>query len=156
MEGNMGVRVLTMGTFDTIHAGHIGLFTQCRRLAGDGDVVVAVNTDEFVTKYKGHPPLVSYASRSAVISQLRNVTEVVKNKGDWEQPHLIEQVMPNILVVGDDWAAKDYLTQINVTQKWLDDRNIQLCYVPRTGDWSSTAIKSSLSRIVNTNDQPHR
>lgn len=146
----MGVRVLTMGTFDTIHAGHLGLFKQCRRLAGDGDVVVAVNTDEFVTKYKNHPPLVPYSSRAAVIAQLRDVTEVVKNTGGPDQPYLIQKVMPDVLVVGDDWAAKDYLTQINVTQKWLDDHNIQLCYVPRTGDWSSTGIKSSLRSIVNT------
>jgi len=136
------MRVLTMGTFDTIHAGHIGLFNQCRRLAGDSEVIVAVNTDEFVTSYKGKPPLVPYASRAAVIQTLRTVNRVVPNYGGWQQPLLIAQVAPDILVVGDDWAAKNYLEQINTTQQWLDSKNIQLCYVPRTGNWSSTAIKS--------------
>lgn len=144
----MGVRVLTIGTFDTLHAGHIGLFNQCRRLAGDGTVIVGVNGDEFVEKYKGAAPLVPYTSRTAVIRALRQVDEVVGNLIDWAQYEVIRQANPDILVVGDDWAKKDYLTQIGVSQQWLNDRNIQLCYVPRTGDWSSTEIKRGLDRTT--------
>lgn len=136
------VRVLTIGTFDTIHAGHIGLFRQCRRIAGPvGQVIVGINSDEFVEKYKGAAPLVPYVSRAAVITAIRGVDQIVKNKTHLGQAELIEQARPDVLVVGQDWALKNYLTQLGIGQRWLDERNIQLCYVPRTGDWSSTEIK---------------
>ena len=139
----MDVRVLTIGTFDTIHAGHVGLFTQCRRLAGIlGHVIVGINSDEFVKKYKGATPLVPYESRATVIAALRMVDSVVKNDTHTDQATLIEQAHPDVLVIGQDWALKDYMAQLGITQTWLDERNIQLCYVPRTGDWSSTGIKS--------------
>ena len=137
------MRVLTIGSFDTIHAGHIGLFNQCRRLAGPlGQVIVGINSDDFVKKYKGAPPLVPCTSRAAVIAALKTVDQVVINKTHLGQANLIKQARPDILVVGQDWALKNYLAQLGIGQPWLDKNNIQLCYVPRTGDWSSTAIKS--------------
>jgi len=140
------MRVLTIGTFDTIHAGHIGLFNQCRRMAGTlGHVTVGINSDAFVEAYKGAPPLVPYTSRAAVIAALRTVDEVVSNDTRLKQGELIEQARPDLLVIGQDWALKNYLNQLAIGQSWLDDRNIQLCYVPRTGDWSSTAIKAGQS-----------
>ena len=137
------MNVLTIGTFDTIHAGHVGLFTQCKRLAGSlGNVTVGINSDQFVEKYKGAKPLVPYSSRAAVIAALSMVDRVVKNTTHLGQAALIEDAHPDILVVGQDWALKNYLAQLGIGQSWLDARNIQLCYVPRTGDWSSTEIKN--------------
>lgn len=138
----MDMRVLTIGTFDTIHAGHIGLFMQCRRLAGPlGHVTVGINTDTFVEKYKGAAPLVPYASRAAVIGALSMVDSVVMNYAHDSQATVIRNATTDLLVIGQDWALKDYLSQLGITQQWLDEQNIQLCYVPRTGDWSSTEIK---------------
>lgn len=140
----MDMRVLTLGTFDTIHAGHVGLFHQCRRLAGpDGEVVVAVNSDEFVEYYKGAPPLIPYESRAVVIANLNMVDLVVENNNHRDQANLIDEMMPDLIVVGQDWALKDYVGQLGITQEWLDTRDIQLCYVPRTGHWSSTGIKTT-------------
>lgn len=140
------MRVLTVGTFDTLHAGHIGLFRQCRRLAGPvGQVIVGINSDDFVKRYKGTTPLVPYESRATVIAALTMVDQVVINDTHTEQANLIENARPDLLVIGQDWALKDYLAQLGVTQAWLDEKNIQLCYVPRTGDWSSTEIKRGQS-----------
>lgn len=140
------MRVLTVGTFDPLHAGHIGLFRQCRRLAGpEGEVTVGINSDEFVAHYKGAAPLVPYESRATVIASLRMVDRIVRNASHTTQAHLIEQAHPDILVIGQDWALKDYMAQLGISQQWLDARDIQLCYVPRTGDWSSTAIKRASS-----------
>lgn len=137
------MKVLTIGTFDTIHAGHVGLFKQCRRLAGPlGEVIVGINSDSFVKHYKGATPLVPYASRATVIASLRMVDRVVENDNHDNQWHLIQEAHPDLLVIGQDWALKDYMAQLGITQRWLDEHNIQLCYVPRTGDWSSTEIKN--------------
>lgn len=138
------MRVLTLGTYDLIHIGHLGLFAQCREIAGaEGQVIVAVNTDQFVTQYKGRPPVIPSAHRLAVIAALRQVDEAHLNLGGDTQPDLIEQVAPDVIVVGDDWADRDYLAQICVTPAWLDSRGIRVRYVPRTGDHSSTAIRAN-------------
>ena len=104
--------------------------------------MVAVNTDAFVEKYKHRTPLIPFTHRMQVISELRTVDEVFANYGDDNQPPLIEHVRPDCIVIGEDWANNNYLHQIGITQRWLDDRNIQLCYVPRTGDWSSAEIRT--------------
>lgn len=138
------MRVVTVGTFDTIHAGHIGLFKQCRNLGGtDPTLIVGINSDQFVAQYKGRAPLVPYESRAAVIANLRMVDGIFQNNIDWNQPQTIAAQNPDILVVGEDWANNGYLEQIKATPKWLTDNRIQLCYVPRTGHWSSTAIKAN-------------
>jgi cytidyltransferase-like protein len=138
------MRVLTLGTFDPPHPGHVGLFAQCRRIAQGGEVVVAVNADQFILNYRGKAPLMTETDRAGVIAGFRDVDTVVINRQLLGQPMLIESVAPDCIVIGQDWALKDYLGQLRITQGWLDDRNIQLCYVPRTGDWSSTEIKSAV------------
>lgn len=135
------MNVLTLGTFDTLHLGHLHLFETCAVLAGiGGTVTVSVNTDEFVTRYKAGP-LMTYEERAAVIRALRVVDEVVLNDGT-DQAALIETVSPDLIAIGSDWATRDYYGQLGITQDWLDERGIVLAYVPRVGGWSSTNVKS--------------
>lgn len=134
-------RALTLGSFDPLHAGHLGLFAQCRRIADE--LVVAVNCDQFILTYKGHLPFMDHDGRMALIGALSMVDDVRLNLGDEFQATLIDEVAPDVIVVGEDWAKRNYLTQLNITQEWLDRRGIQLVYVPRTGDWSSSALKGN-------------
>lgn len=134
-------RALTLGSFDPLHAGHLGLFAQCRRIADE--LVVAVNCDQFIYTYKGHLPFMNHDGRMALIGALSMVDDVCLNLGDEFQPALIDEIAPDVIVVGEDWAKRNYVTQLCITQDWLDDRGIQLVYVPRTGDWSSSALKAT-------------
>jgi cytidyltransferase-like protein len=129
-----------------LHPGHLGLFQWCAHIAREGEVTVAVNTDEFVTQFKRRPTN-SLAERMAMVSAIRGVDNVIENDGK-HQRGLIARLNPDIIVVGSDWARKDYLAQIDVTQDWLDQTNIALAYVPRTGDWSSTEIRGRLTDAV--------
>jgi glycerol-3-phosphate cytidylyltransferase len=139
--------VYTGGTFDLFHSGHVAFLKSCRRIAGsDGRVVVSLNTDEFISAYKGKPPIMSFAERKAVLMGCRYVDSVVVNVGDADSKPAIENVIPDFIVIGDDWAKKDYYAQMQFTQDWLDGQGIQLCYVPYTVGVSSTDIKA---RIVN-------
>jgi glycerol-3-phosphate cytidylyltransferase len=142
----MGV-VYTGGTFDLFHSGHVAFLRSCKRIAGkDGRVVVSLNTDEFIAAYKGKPPIMSYDERKAVLMACRYVDAVVDNIGGVDSKPAILNVIPDFVVIGDDWAKKDYYAQMQFTQEWLDGNKIQLCYVPYTVGVSSTEIKA---RIVN-------
>lgn len=128
-------KVLTIGSFDILHFGHIDFLRSCQRL---GELTVGVNTDEFIQRFKPKPTL-SYEERTYALEQVGFTT--IKN--DSAGKELIEEVKPEILAVGSDWARKDYFNQIDVTQDWLDEQNITMAYVPYVQKYpiSSSEIK---------------
>lgn len=133
--------VLTLGTFDLLHYGHVRLLLRCRMLAGrSGEVVVAVNPDEFVADYKGRAPVVSLAGRMEVLRAIRYVDRVVVGSGHSSLP-IIEQVMPSFIAIGDDWKHRDYLGQLGVSQEWLDERRISIVYLPYTDGVSTSQLR---------------
>lgn len=133
--------VLTMGTFDLLHPGHVHLFRNCQKLANSGTVTVAVNDSDFIAKFKGRAPVQSLQERMTMVSAIRYVTDISVNYGGPEQPVLIHQVDPDLIVIGDDWQDRDYLGQLNIDQAFLDRRGIEVVYVPRIGGLSSTELK---------------
>lgn len=115
-------RVLTIGTFDILHWGHIDFLRECKKL---GSVTVGINSDVFVETFKSKP-IMSLNERVKGISSLGLKTVINSTPGRL----LIDLVKPDILAVGSDWARKDYLAQIGVSQDWLDERHIILAYIP--------------------------
>lgn len=123
--------VLTYGTFDLFHIGHLNLIN---RLADMGDrLIIAVSTDEFNTG-KGKTSVVSYEDRARIISSIKGVDLVIPETS-WEQKaHDIKEHDVDIFAIGEDWAGK------------FDDLK-ELCevvYLPRTDGISSTEIKQML------------
>lgn len=133
--------VYTGGTFDLFHSGHVNLLKKCSEL---GSVVVALNTDEFIESYKGKPPVMTYAEREAVLRACRYVDDVVPNIGGSDSRLSIDIVKPDLIVVGSDWARRDYYAQMKFDQDWLDERGIGLAYIPYTKNISTTNIKDRL------------
>jgi glycerol-3-phosphate cytidylyltransferase len=133
--------VYTGGTFDLPHKGHYRLL---KRAAEIGTVVVALNTDEFIQSYKGRPPVLSYEERKEALLACRWVDEVVPNVGGTDSKIAIEMVQPDYIIIGSDWARKDYYLQMSFTQDWLDKRGIGLIYVPYTEGISTTDIKNRM------------
>jgi cytidyltransferase-like protein len=132
------MRILTIGTFDLLHEGHINLFTRCRALAGKhGTVIIGVNSDAFVTQYKGAVPWVPEYSR---LQQVRAYGEPHLHEGSTPD-FIIQHGPPNYIVIGSDWARKDYLGQLAVTQDWLDEKCIGIIYAPLVPNISSTLVK---------------
>ncbi len=97
--------VFTNGCFDILHAGHVSSFIQARRF---GDVlVVGVNSDESIRRIKGSTrPIVDLRNRMALLSALECVDFVIPFYDDTPQA-LIEQIKPDVLVKGKDWAGKE-------------------------------------------------
>jgi glycerol-3-phosphate cytidylyltransferase len=139
----LGLTIYTGGTFDLFHAGHVAFLERCSEL---GSVTVSLNTDEFITEYKKKAPVMTYAERARVLLSCRYVTRVIPNYGGADSTQAIEAVSPDLIVIGSDWARRDYYSQMGFTQDWLDERGIGLAYIPYTDGISSTAIKARLVR----------
>jgi glycerol-3-phosphate cytidylyltransferase len=141
----MGLRVYTGGTFDLFHAGHVNFLKRCHEIAGiAGQVIVSLNTDSFIKKYKTKPPICNDQERYDVVSACKYVNQVIWNSGGTDSKPAILSVQPDIIAIGSDWALKDYYQQMNFEQSWLDELNISLIYIPYTHGISSTDIKTRL------------
>ena len=69
----------TSGTFDLFHAGHVKFLRECRKLAGDGEVIVSLNRSEFIEEYKGKTPVMNDNERHDVLEACRYVDRVMWN-----------------------------------------------------------------------------
>lgn len=117
------MNVLTMGTFAVPHLGHAAFLRACERY---GTVTVGVNSDRFVTAYRGERPMFSERERRTMIEALGY--RAVLNDGPGAD--LVRSLRPDVIVVGTDWARRDYLAQIAMTQDELDGLGIAVAYVP--------------------------
>ncbi|MBN8210466.1 glycerol-3-phosphate cytidylyltransferase [Bacillus sp. NTK071] len=124
-------KVLTYGTFDLLHWGHINLLKRAKDL---GDyLVVAISTDEF-NELKNKKAYHSYENRKVILEAIRYVDEVIPEE-HWEQK--VDDVKNHdvdIFVMGDDWEGKfDFLKD-----------HCEVIYLPRTAGISTTKIKKEL------------
>jgi len=142
----LGLKVYTGGTFDLFHSGHVNFLKRCQQIAGvDGQVVVALNTDEFIYDYKKKKPVLTFDQRKDVLESCRYVSQVVANVGGSDSKKTIEMLdSVDVIAIGSDWARKDYYAQMEFDQDWLDEKSISLIYIPYTKGISSTFIKGNL------------
>lgn len=126
-------RVITYGTFDLLHYGHINLLRRAKKL---GDyLIVALSTDEFNWNSKHKKTYFSYEQRRQLLEAIRYVDLVIPERS-WSQKKTdMEKYDIDTFVMGDDWKGKfDFLT----------DEGVEVIYLPRTPEISSTKIKSDL------------
>lgn len=126
-------RVITYGTFDMLHYGHINLL---RRAKEQGDyLVVVLSTDEFNWSSKQKKCYFTYEERKKVLEAIRYVDLVVPEE-NWEQKITdVQKYEIDTFVMGDDWEGKfDFL------KEYCD-----VVYLPRTPDISTTQIKNDLN-----------
>lgn len=140
------MRVYIGGTFDLFHRGHVNLLRRAHQLAGeDPEVVVALNTDEFVEAFKGRRPVVSYSDRAEVLRSCRYVDIVVPNVGGADSKPTLMSVRPDLLIVGSDWQDRDYHAQIGATPQWLAARGINLVFLSYTTGISTTELRERIA-----------
>lgn len=143
--------VLSLGTFDLFHEGHRELLHACCDLVGpSGKVIVGLNTDAFVERYKGQLPVEPWDWRARHLRDSGLVDLVVCNLGDEDSGLAIDVIRPDVLAIGADWYDADayepearYLAQLGVTREWLDERRLHVEYVPRTTGQSTSKLRAS-------------
>ena len=143
----MGLRIYNGGTYDLFHWGHVEMLRRLKEFSGqDGTLIVSVNTDEFVEKFKGKKPVMSTSERVAVLKACRYVDEVIVNYGGQDSKPAILEAKADFVITGTDWSDKDYNAQMGFTREWLENNRIGFGFLPYTPAISSTAIKARLVR----------
>ena len=126
-------RVITYGTYDLLHYGHIALLERAKAL---GDyLVVAISTDEFNWNSKQKKCYFTYEERKRMVEALRCVDLVIPEE-NWEQKvNDVQEFKIDTFVMGDDWEGKfDFLKDY-----------CEVVYLPRTPEISTTQIKKDLN-----------
>lgn len=130
-------RIITYGTFDLLHYGHINLL---RRAKQQGDyLIAALSTDEFNWNSKQKKCYFSYEKRKTLLEAIRFVDLVIP-ENSWEQKKediLLYHI--DTFVIGDDWKGEfDFLKEY-----------CEVIYLERTPEISTTQIKKELNRSIN-------
>lgn len=128
------IKVITYGTFDLLHVGHIELLRRAKEL---GDyLVVALSSDEF-NKVKGKTSFYSFEERKKILESIKFVDKVIK-EDNWQQKEQdIENNKIDIFTMGDDWEGKfDFLVN-----------KCKVVYLKRTPNISTTYIKERLKQV---------
>ncbi len=100
----MATTVITFGTFDVFHVGHLRVI---QRAAAFGDrLVVGVSADALNERKKGRLPVFSQAERLEIVAALKAVDEVFVEESLELKRHYIETYAADVLVMGDDWAGR--------------------------------------------------
>lgn len=126
-------KVITYGTFDLLHYGHINLLKRAKEL---GDyLIVGVSTDDFNLFQKHKRCYFSYEQRKVLLESIRFVDLVIP-EDSWEQKKQdIHNYNIDIFVIGDDWKGKF---------DFLENEGVKVVYLPRTPEISTTKIKADL------------
>jgi len=126
--------IITYGTFDMFHIGHLKIL---QRLSALGDrLIVAVSTDEF-NKKKGKKTLIPFEQRAEIIENIKCVDKVIPEL-TWDQKvEDVEKYDVDVFAMGDDWIGKfDFLNEY-----------CEVLYLERTENISSTDLKKSLRKF---------
>ncbi|WP_158967741.1 adenylyltransferase/cytidyltransferase family protein [Paraglaciecola sp. L3A3] len=126
--------IITYGTFDLLHIGHVNML---ERLAELGDkLIVGVSTDEF-NLLKGKQCIYGYAERAKIVGALGCVDQVIAEDNWAQKVSDIEKYQVDIFGIGSDWQGKfDELKSY-----------CEVVYLPRTPSISTTDLKKALSKI---------
>ena len=125
-------KVITYGTFDLFHIGHLNLLKRAKAL---GDyLIVAVSSDDFNLREKGKVCQIKDVDRMEIVKAIRYVDEVILEE-NWEQKKLdVQKYDVDVFVMGDDWKG-----QFDELKEYCE-----VVYLPRTNEISTTNIKRKL------------
>jgi glycerol-3-phosphate cytidylyltransferase len=136
------------GTFDILHPGHIKLLRWAKKEFGY--LVVSLNTDEFIYRYKGWPPTMTFDERKCVLESLRYVDKVIPNIGDEDSKPSIREVRkafpqyPIAVVNGTDWTRERLMKQMMLTDEFLKEIRAEVVIFPDSDPLHTSDIKARI------------
>lgn len=134
-----GMKAVTFGVFDLLHYGHFELFRRIRSLVGPfGQVIVMLQKDEWVTKFKNVKLVYTHEQRKEMIETLRTVTKVFPY--DTVGIDAVKDVDFNLLVRGPEHCSERF----QALSKWCEETGKKWTILPRTEGISTTKLKEIL------------
>ena len=131
----MAKTIITYGTFDMFHIGHLKLLQRLKSMADE--LIVAISTDEFNCT-KGKKVMIPYEQRAEIVANIKCVDKVIPEE-NWEQKVIdIKKYNIDIFAMGDDWRGEfDFLKKY-----------CEVVYLERTKDISTTQLKKTLTNFM--------
>ncbi|MRS15525.1 adenylyltransferase/cytidyltransferase family protein [Enterobacteriaceae bacterium RIT691] len=120
--------IITFGTFDLFHIGHLNILTRARQL-GDR-LIVGVSSDALNIRKKGRTPVYDQQDRMQILEALKCVDAVFLEESLEKKADYIQQFDANVLVMGDDWTGRFDAVS----------RDCEVIYLPRTPSISTTSV----------------
>lgn len=131
-----GMKAITFGVFDLLHYGHFELFRRIREMVGpSGEVIVMLQNDEWITKFKEVKVVYNYEQRKQMIETLRTVTRVIPY--DTVGVDAVRNVDFDFLVRGPEHCSERFRS----LSKWCEDNGKSWTVLPRTEGISTTDLK---------------
>lgn len=131
----------TQGVFDMFHIGHLNLLKQAKEYCDI--LIVGVNSDELVKKYKHKSPIIDEQQRVNIISSIRYVDKaIIVNTLD--KIDALKKFKFDALFIGDDWKGNPRWIE---TESQMRENGVDLVYLSRTKGISSTELRSKLDAM---------
>ena len=132
----------TQGVFDMFHIGHLNLINrakeQCEKL------IVGVNSDALVKKYKNKIPVINEKDRATIVQNLKAVDECIIVE-TLDKEAIMKEHPFNVVFIGDDWKGSSRWRE---TEEQLIKYGVRVVYLPHTPDVSSTDLRKEVNRSV--------
>lgn len=126
------MRIITFGTFDLLHIGHINIFRRAKDL-GD-TLIVGVSSDQLNYSKKQIYPVYNQEDRAEIVRSIKYVDEVFFEESLELKREYVKQFKADVLVMGNDWEGKfDFCSDL-----------CKVVYLPRTENISTTDIKKTI------------
>lgn len=134
------MRIITFGTFDLFHIGHLNILKRCKNFKGlNNTLIVGVSSDKLNFKKKGLYPIMNIYQRQTIIKSIRYVDITFVEESLEEKTLYCKNYNADVLIMGDDHKGKfDYLKEL---------LNIDVIYLPRTEDISTTEIREKIIKL---------
>ena len=133
------MKIVTFGTFDLLHIGHINILERCKKMNNeDNTVIVGISSDKFSYEKKSRYPYFNENSRIKILKSLKFVDEVFLEESFDKKEEYLKKHNADVLVMGSDWEGKfDMYNNI-----------CKVVYLPRTPDISTTNIIETINNIL--------
>lgn len=132
----------TQGVFDMFHIGHLRLINRAKEQCEV--LIVGINSDELVVRYKGKMPVVNEIDRAEIVCNLKSVDQSII-VSTLDKVELYKLYKFDVVFIGDDWKGNERWKQ---TEKDLAQFGVPVKYLPYTNNVSSTQMRKDISNRV--------
>ena len=133
------MRVITFGTFDLFHVGHLNILNRCKNFDNmENELYVGVSSDKLNYSKKHRNPVISESDRMKIIKHIKGVKEVFLEESLEQKTEYCLKYKVDVCIMGDDHKGR---------YDFLMDHNIKVVYLPRTADVSTTDIINAIDNM---------